>query len=304
MVTSSDPTKRSTTLRVKANIVGSVQILPRAYIGFPSPPKYSYNTRVLIRKEPSEKGELAITSVATTEPWLKATPHKVEKPEPKTDDLPDLVPGDWLIDVVVSEEAPRGPGGVQLSFQTGLTREPKVVVPISVSMDPALHVMPPSLVMVMPAGNKEMKVPFTVSVRPGLGKEALKATTTADSFSVTVKKDGDNLYSGEAKWKAVGDEPVRNAAIVLTVGGETVNVPVRLLEKPAQPAGAAPAGASGAPGVPGSPAGSPPAVPAGSPPAAAVPAPVPGEAPAGAPAPAQAPLQSPKAKPGTPSTGH
>jgi len=67
-VTSDDPTNPVLSLHVKATIVGSIEIFPRAYLTLPAPPNNEYDTKILVRKEKSEKGELNITEANATVP--------------------------------------------------------------------------------------------------------------------------------------------------------------------------------------------------------------------------------------------
>ncbi len=143
-VTSNDPKNGTTVLHLKATIVGSVEVLPRMFLGFPSYPLWDFSAKLLVRKVKSETGELKITDLTSTAPWLTTRSRKVEKPEPEADGLPALVPGDWVIDIEVSETAPPGQSSQQsVKFKTGLTREPVITIPVAVALQQAMQAVPP-----------------------------------------------------------------------------------------------------------------------------------------------------------------
>jgi hypothetical protein len=234
-VTTSDPTKPSVTLHLKANVIGSVEVLPSAYLGFPRPPQMEYSAKMLIRKDKTETGELKVTDVTTSVPWLIAKARKVESPEPeRVGIIPAALPGDWILDVSVSDEAPKGNTGQQVRFKTGLPREPEVTLPASVSLQQGIQAMPANLVMPMPAGSKEASATFTVAVRPGLGKEELKATSTSELFGVTLVPDGERHYKGTVAWKATGENPEKRGTVTISAGGESATVTVAVIEKSAK----------------------------------------------------------------------
>jgi len=244
-VTSSDSRNPSVILHLKANVVGSVEILPSAYLGFPKPPQMDFAAKLLIRKEKSETGELKITDVTSSVPWLIAKARKIEKPEPGQDGVPAAIPGNWILEVIVSDEAPKGQSGQQVRFKTGLSREPEVILPASIALLQGVQVLPVNLVLPMPAGSKEASGTFSVVLRPGLGKEELKATSSSDLFGVTVVPDGERRYKATVVWKGTGENPEKNGKVTISAGSESATVTVMVIERTA----AAPARPSSPPPV-------------------------------------------------------
>lgn len=235
-VTSSDPQNPSLTLHLKANVVGSVEILPAAFMQFPTPVTWAFSGRLVVRKEGSETGELKITDLTTTAPWLIAKAHKLEQPEPPKDGEIPTQAGDWIVDVSVSDAAPVGPSGQQVTFKTGLGREPQVVVSVSVVLQEALEVVPKSVLLRVGPGAHEAQGIFSVMVRPGLVGETVKATVSPDAFGVTLAREDEHRYTGTVRWMGKGENPERSANVVLSVGGETVSVPVRVVDRRVPPA--------------------------------------------------------------------
>ena len=132
-VTTSDPESANVQLTVKMKVVSSVIILPRPGLAFPTGADRSYSGKLLVRKESTETGELEITELATTVPWLVAKARKVEAPEPAAGGLPAALAGDYVLDVSVADDAPRGQSEQQVKFKTGLARKPEVEIPVAVS---------------------------------------------------------------------------------------------------------------------------------------------------------------------------
>ncbi len=228
-VTSNDPTNPSVSLRLKANIVGSVQILPRPGLAFPAGMAWDYSGKVLIRKDNTESGTLAVSDVATTVPWLTAKARKVEKTEAAAGGLPEAQTGDYVIEVAVSDEAPQVSGGFSVTFKTGLTREPDMSLPVSVVLQTPMRVMPSPLFLPQPtAEGKGTQATLSIAVRPGLAKQPLTATVSPDAFSVTVEPDGLRKYKTNVVWKPSGPDTPTEGNVVFHVGEETSTVLVRI----------------------------------------------------------------------------
>lgn len=255
-VTTDDPTNPVMSLHVKANIVGSIDILPRAFLILPSPPNNDYSAKILVRKEKSEKGELNITEAKSTVPWLTAKARKVEKDEPPTGELPAAQPGDFIVEVSVTDETAIVQSGQQLTFKTGLTRETQATVPVSVGIQQPLAANPTSLVLMALDGAKEASGTIDVMVRANLASQPLTASVTPQAFSVKLVPDGPRHYKATVDWKS-GDTPEKLGAVTFTVTGETLRVPIRIRDKSKLPPGPqAPEAAPGAlptpnPGAPG-----------------------------------------------------
>jgi hypothetical protein len=261
-VTSSDPTKSSVLLHIKVNVVGSAEILPRDHIGFPTYPTWDYATKILIRKDKTETGELNLTNLRSSAPFLVVTPRKVEKAEPEADGFPAASPGDYVLDIRVADDAPViGLTSQQITFNTGLQREPSLTIFVTIQMKQALQVVPNSVVMKMPPGNHETTTQVKVKLRPGLAQEKVAATATPPAFSVTLKPSGERAYDALIAWKDNPQEVQRHGTIVFTLAGDTVSVPVNVMEDfsslrappqsaPQPSTASAPAGGASPPGSP------------------------------------------------------
>jgi hypothetical protein len=248
-VSSNDTTHPSVVLHVKANIVGSVEILPRWYVSFPDPRDWAYKALVIIRKEKSETGELKIAELTTSSPWLTAVAHRVDRadpprPGPPQPDSPPQEKGDWVIDIGMTDEAPGGQSGQQVRFKTGLTREPEVTLPVSVVLQQAMHLTPQGLNLPFWPGAKTATNVFHLDVRPGLGKQQVNVRVAPASFTVKLEPDGERRYKGTVVWTPEGEKPEKTGEVALTIGAENASLALRVNEKPP---GTSPSAAAGVP---------------------------------------------------------
>jgi hypothetical protein len=245
-VTSDDPTHPLMSLHIKLNIVGSIDILPRAYMSMPVPPNMDYTARIVVRKEKSEKGELNITEANATAPWIAVKTRKVDKPEPPTAELPAAQPGDYIVEATVTDESQIVQSGQQIRFKTGLTREPQTAIPLSIAVQQAVSAVPATLVLVT-NGAKEVSGTINVAVRQSLAKQPVTTAVTPQAFSVKLDPDGDRRYKATVTWKSDGNESSKLGWVTFNVTGESVRVPVRVRDtpvplKPMVPPGTGPEG--------------------------------------------------------------
>jgi len=243
-VTTDDPTKSVVTLRIKANVVGSIVMLPRPGLAFPTGLNWDYSGRLILRKDETEKGELAVSDVTTSAPWLVVRTRRIESPEPAAEGIPATMPGDYVLDVSVSEDAPKTQGGFNVKLKTGLPREPEVSIPVSVILQNPMRVTPSPLFLSPPADPSKLATgTVTAILRPGLSKDSLKATASPEPFSVKMEPDGARRYRATVAWKPNGPDTAKEGTVVFRAGDESLTVQVRVgdpkaafLKPPARPA--------------------------------------------------------------------
>lgn len=243
-VTTNDLSRGPVNLRFRADVVGSVEFLPRAGLMFPAGMQWDWSAKILVRKDESETGDLKVTEVAASVPWLKAKATPVTEPLPPAEGLPMAFPGDWLLDIEVTDEAPRVQGGFQVKFKTGLPREPEATFPVSVVLQHPMRAIPAVLTLQAPPPGGEVAGTVTALLRPGLQKETVTATASPDAFSVKVQPDGHRRFKATVAWRPdaeLGPNTPRQGAVVLRVGEDTLTVQVRVAENRAAAPPAAPA---------------------------------------------------------------
>ena len=183
--------------------------------------------RILVTKDPTEEGDLTITDLRTDTPWLVASTRKVEVAEPAEGEFPPAIPGDWVVEVrIEDDDAP--PSGVTQSnvrFKTGLSREPEVVVPISVAIIPPIVVQPRKL-RVAPASDDSLVGTLLAVVRPDLDAAALTVEAIPEVVTVQTQRQGDRRFVFIAKLPA--SSLTEDAKLVLRLGTHTVEVPIEV----------------------------------------------------------------------------
>jgi len=228
-VTHDDATQGPITINVLAKIVGSVDVLPfpalqigRRRRGFETP------AMLIVRKDPSEQGTLAIDGLVASAPWLKVSARKVSAEEPAVEGLPAALPGDVVLSVQ-AQAAPVGTSVETLSFQTGLTREPKVTIPITVNVQPLITLQPNDLILNPTPGVPEgARGEVLASLREDLDPKTVTVISDAKAFVARLEPPGERAFRVIVDWAGKGKNPPTETTIHIRVGSETVNLPVRV----------------------------------------------------------------------------
>ena len=230
-VISDDPTQGSIAISVLAKIVGSVEILPypalqlgRTRKGFDTP------AMLLVRKDPTEQGTLEVEELKASAPWLNASARKVRAEEPAVEGIPAAVPGDVMLSVQAAA-APAGTSVVNVTFKTGLTREPQVTIPVTVTVQPVVTVQPSDLILnPVPNEPEGASGEVLVSVREDIDPKSVKVVSDAPAFAVRVDPPGERAFRLFVDWsgKGKGKSAPTSTFVHIRVGAESVDVPVRV----------------------------------------------------------------------------
>ena len=228
-VTHDDTSQGPITLTVTARIVGSVEILPypalqlaRGRRGFLTPAK------LIVRKDETEEGTLAFDGLAASVPWVQVSARKVTAEEPPVEGLPAAKPGD----IVLSVQADGAPGGtnvVNVTFKTGLSREPQVTIPVTVNVQPAVTMQPNDLILnPTPDLPESASGQVLASIREDLDPKTVIITSDAPAFAVRVVPPGERAFRLFVEWEGKGKSPPTETTIRIRVGTETIDLPVRV----------------------------------------------------------------------------
>ena len=228
-VTHDDASQGPVTVNVLAKIVGSVDVLPfpalqlgRHRRGFETPAK------LIVRKDGSEQGTLAIEGLIASAPWLKVSARKISAEEPAVEGLPAAMPGDVVLSVQAGA-APVGTSVETISFQTGLKREPKVTIPVTVNVQPLITLQPNDLILnPTPGAPSGASGQVLASLREDLDPKKVTVASDAKAFVVRVEPPGERAFRVIVDWAGKGKNPPTEATIHIRVGAETVNLPVRV----------------------------------------------------------------------------
>jgi hypothetical protein len=228
-VTHDDASQQAIVLGVTAKVVGSVDVFPFAALqlarhrrGFENPAK------LLLRKDATEKGTLAVGGVVASASWLKVSARKVDAAEPPVDGIPAAQPGDFVLSVQ-AEAAPSGSHAENVTLKTGLPREPKLTIPVTVSVQPAVTLQPAALSLAPPADAKEGATgQVLASIREDLDPKTLSFRSDDPAFVVRADPPGERAFRLIVTREGKGSKPADATTVHIKVGAETVDLPVRI----------------------------------------------------------------------------
>jgi len=216
----SDPNQRSVTLELHAEILTSVLLLPSQEMFLRTRPAQPMTARVLVRQDPTETGRLELSDLTTSVDWLIVDAERLDAPRPAGAGLPEVQPGDWLVEVRVGERPEFGTQKQTLTFKTGLTREPTVTIPIDLELIAPVNLSVEKLVL---ARGSPVAV-LALSVRSGLDPDSLTVESRPPGMRVELRRAGERMY--HVLVDATGLEPSGDAALLFAVDGGRLSLPV------------------------------------------------------------------------------
>lgn len=223
-VHSNDPVQPRLSLTIRAVILGSVVMLPHERILVSNHPARRSRNQVVVRQDPTEVGELVISDLQTSAPWLEATASRVEENIPAEGGLPGRRPGDWVIRVErTGVGIEYGRRQERLSFGTGLKRQPRVELPISVDIRPPV-LLSTNRVELKPAQDGgSSSATLLVSVPRGFPASELRASAEPEGLSVELEPSGERHFKARLSWTG---EELDKGSLIFTLGTDRYTVPV------------------------------------------------------------------------------
>jgi len=222
-VRTDDPARPNLFLTVRATVVGGVTILPEEMLHLHNRDSRPARAAVVVTRDASESGELAIADVRPSVPWLAAATERVGEPRPAAEGLPATGPGDWVLRVEPRDGAPYGRHRAELTFSTGLVRQRQVVLPVMIVLEPPVRLSTERLGLPAGAGAASPRQTVLLTVRPGLDPSSLRIDAPADSFDVELEPSGARAFKLHVAWVGSG-EP--RGEIRFLVGSESYALPV------------------------------------------------------------------------------
>lgn len=216
-------------LNVLAKIVGSVEVLPYPAMQLAAPHRgFEKPALLLVRKDASEEGALALSGLTASSPWLKVSSRKVAGDEPAIEGIPAAVAGDVVISVQ-AVDAPVGTVAETITFKTGLKREPQVLIPVTVVVQPAVSLNSKDLILTPLAATPDSATgQVLVSLRADVDPKALAVTSDAPEFKVRIEPPGEPAFRLIVEWERKGKTPPTETVIHVKVGKETADLRVRV----------------------------------------------------------------------------
>jgi hypothetical protein len=187
---------------------------------------------LLVRKDPSESGTLEITELASSEPWLAVRVRKVDSQESMEGGF-QPAPGDFMLEAEVPESPGIGMHHAEMTFRTGLPREPVIRVPVMFTA----RAFGAASIKKLFLRKKDPGTPWTGRMNFNLlGKtapESVEVRVTPDRYKVDVQV----LAQGKLQVLVTEDpdkddgQPPPEGMLLFTRGKQTITVPVRLSER-------------------------------------------------------------------------
>jgi hypothetical protein len=216
-----DPERRKLALTLKAQVVGSVALLPQPHMFMRERPG-GWVGRVLIRKEPGQAGTLRISDVRTSDPLFRASVERLDEPRPRGGGLPEGRPGDWMLEVRFADDRPRfGRHDAVVRFRTGLERQGEVTVRVESDVEAPVHLSTSRLDLVAAEGGP--RGTLFASVRSGLDPDDLRVEATTDGVEVDVQPATGRIVKVDVRWTG---EAALEGELEFRIGREVVRLPV------------------------------------------------------------------------------
>jgi hypothetical protein len=224
-VTTNDPERGTIQLTLRAEILGSVSLLPGSILTVGNLRGRSAAARMVVRKEESESGTLELREVRASVPWLEVRATRVASgtEEPTVDGVPSVLPGDWILEAEVDGEPPPGNRSLTVSFATGLPREPVVSVPVQVLWRPAIRFSAPSVTLDLSSNSPP---PLLVSFRPDVVSADAKISAEPAGLEARLEPANSQAMHVRLRWVGPGEPPAEGRVLV-QAGSETATALVR-----------------------------------------------------------------------------
>jgi hypothetical protein len=227
-VYTNDPTTPQVFLSVKLEVVGSIKLLPMDALQLHVRPGESTGGRLLVRKDPTETGELKVGDLKSSAPWLSLTATRLTEATPHGNDgLPPGSPGDWVLEARVKDDAPplAGRRHETITFSTALPRQPTATLPVILDLKPPVN-LPVERLSLKPGTTGPAEGSTFISVRADLDPTALKIETRPAGLEAQAEPSSSpRILTLHVKWKG---GPLVGGVVTMTVGEEKVRLPVEV----------------------------------------------------------------------------
>ncbi len=231
-VRTNDPAHATVNLTVNANVLASVEVFPFEAVHVSNRGPSLDRSMLLVRKDPTESGELAIGRTNASVAWLTVRGERLTAVRPGTTGIPTGQPGDWTVEVALVGRPEYGRHTAEVTFETGLAREPLIKIPVTITIVEPVTVSRGSVEIPWPAPEGEARGTVLVQVRPGLDPTTLQAVGEPETIHVDLERAGPRGFKLGARWSGAGPP---EGAIVLRIGDESFRLPVIRAAEPSAP---------------------------------------------------------------------
>jgi hypothetical protein len=222
-VRTNDPQRSTIRLTVRANVLASVELFPFESIHLSNRGPSLERSTLLVKKDATEAGELAIANATASVPWITARAERLTAERPGTTGMPTGKPGDWIVEVALSGRPGYGRQTAELKFDTGLGREPRMQIPVTADFLAPVTLSQETLTIPWPAGDAGARATLIGQVRGDLDPTGLSVESEPASLAVELERAGPRGFKVAAQWT---ESRPPEGAVILRIGDESVRVPV------------------------------------------------------------------------------
>ncbi len=221
-VYTNDPVTPKVMLKVLAQVVGSVVVLPdeRFVLG-----NVGHTRRFMervVQKDPTETGKLKITDIRTSFPWLTAGARQLTENRPGERNRPGGRVGDWVVELKVDGSPGYSKQEGTVEFKTGLERQPVVSLPVRIDFRAPVNLSKRALEL----EGKQATDTVLLSVRRGLDPEQLTVQAEPESLKVELEKSGERMYKAHVEWRGGA---ATEGVVTFGLDQDRIELPVRMV---------------------------------------------------------------------------
>ena len=222
---SNDPRALETSVLLRAEVVGSALLIPFDRLKLTNVgQRQDRKRRLLIRKDPTETGELRVTDLKASVSWIATSLLPIETEMSLGRGFPPGKPGDYLLEIDFVNQPPNGVSKAEVTFKTGLPRFPQMTVPVNVEY--AAPVIMNRKEIVLPAGTTDVyRDSVLLTVRRGLDPSTLNIDSEIDQLQTALEQVGERHFKLFLTWNGDAFEA---GALKASVGGYHAELPVRV----------------------------------------------------------------------------
>ncbi len=220
-----DPSRAQFNLLVRADVLVSVVILPSETVVLGTN-ETQRTARRVIRKDPSETGELKISGLVASAEWLDVSLKPADPAAPpRRDGVPRLLPGDQVLEISLKGRPPEGRHQESVEFQTGLTRQSLARLDVQVYSQPAVSFSRETLLFRQPVQDQTtLTESVLVSLRGDLDPAQLRIAVEPPQYTLKREPEGDGQFRLEVTWSAGAQT---DGAVWFKIGEESASIPLR-----------------------------------------------------------------------------
>ena len=131
--------------------------------------------------------------------------------------------------VQIQGQPPVGSLVENITFKTGLPREPKVTVPVTVYIPAVVTLQPNTLILVPDPNSKESSSgQVLASLRDDVDPKDVTVKSESKAFAVRIDPPGARAFRLSIDWTGKGKNPPTETVVHVRAGKETIDLPVRV----------------------------------------------------------------------------